>query len=87
MRRSWRFSIGSSDSSLTLALWRRGPAPGAGAATANQLVPSGTGTRLTYTELVVMLDGTDSAAGREEGCHQLMESLPPNSSGLSPFSI
>lgn len=39
------------------------------------LTPSGTGTRLTYTEQVAMLDGTDSAAGREEGCRHLLGKL------------
>lgn len=40
-----------------------------------EFTPSGNGTRLTYTEQLAMLDGTDSAAGREEGCRQLLAKL------------
>jgi uncharacterized protein YndB with AHSA1/START domain len=52
-----------------------GANPFSASLTTIELVPSGSGTRLTYTEQVAMLDGTDSAAGREEGCRQLMEKL------------
>lgn len=40
-----------------------------------ELLPSGSGTRLTYTEQLTLFDGTDSVQGREEGCRLLMESL------------
>jgi uncharacterized protein YndB with AHSA1/START domain len=40
-----------------------------------ELVPSGSGTLMTYTEQAAFLDGADSAQGREEGCRELMEKL------------
>ena len=40
-----------------------------------ELVPSGNGTLLTYTEQGAYLDGADPARGREEGSRELMEKL------------
>ena len=37
--------------------------------------PDGAGTRLTYTEQAVHLDGLDSAEGREEGTAGLLDNL------------
>lgn len=37
--------------------------------------PDGNGTRLTYTEQGVHLDGLDSVEGREEGTQQLLDTL------------
>ncbi|GAA0319213.1 SRPBCC family protein [Sphingomonas oligophenolica] len=52
-----------------------GSNPFSASLTTIELTPSGTGTHLTYTEQVAMLDGSDSARGREEGCRQLLEKL------------
>jgi hypothetical protein len=40
-----------------------------------QLEPKTDGTRLTYTEQAVHLDGLDSVAGREEGTRGLLDNL------------
>jgi uncharacterized protein YndB with AHSA1/START domain len=40
-----------------------------------ELSVSAKGTRLTYTEQGAFLDGGDSAKGREEGSHELLEKL------------
>jgi uncharacterized protein YndB with AHSA1/START domain len=40
-----------------------------------ELVPSGGGTHLTYTEQGAYFDGPDSAVGREAGCRELLEKL------------
>jgi uncharacterized protein YndB with AHSA1/START domain len=37
--------------------------------------PSGTGTRLIFTEQGVFLDGTDSAAQREQGTQGVLDKL------------
>ena len=37
--------------------------------------PEGTGTRLIFTEQGVFLDGTDWAAGREQGTQGLLDKL------------
>jgi len=52
-----------------------GPTPFSASLTTVEFAPHGSGTRLTYTEQLAMLDGSDSAAGREEGCRFLMEKL------------
>ena len=39
------------------------------------LEPTGTGTRLTYTEQGVHFDGLDSPEGREEGTAGLLDAL------------
>jgi uncharacterized protein YndB with AHSA1/START domain len=52
-----------------------GPTPFSASLTTVELVPSGDGTRLTYTEQGAFFDGTDSAKGREEGCRELLEKL------------
>jgi uncharacterized protein YndB with AHSA1/START domain len=52
-----------------------GPKPLSASLTTVELVPSGDGTRLTYTEQGAFFDGADSAQGREEGCRGLMEKL------------
>jgi hypothetical protein len=39
------------------------------------LSPEGTGTRLTFTEQAVFLDGYDDAGGREHGTRILLEQL------------
>lgn len=52
-----------------------GPNPFSASLTTIELMPSGTGTHLVYTEQVAMLDGSDSAQGREEGCRLLLEKL------------
>src|SRR5579863_6787725 len=52
-----------------------GPNPFSASLTTVDLVPSGDGTRLTYTEQGAFFDGIDSAQGREEGCRGLMEKL------------
>jgi uncharacterized protein YndB with AHSA1/START domain len=52
-----------------------GPNPFSASLTTIEFAPHGNGTRLSYTEQLAMLDGTDSAAGREEGCRLLMEKL------------
>jgi uncharacterized protein YndB with AHSA1/START domain len=39
------------------------------------LEPDGNGTRLTYTEQGVHLDGLDSAEGREEGTREILDNL------------
>jgi len=52
-----------------------GANPFSASLTTIELLPSGTGTRLTYTEQLTLFDGSDSAQGREEGCRLLMESL------------
>jgi hypothetical protein len=40
-----------------------------------ELASVGSGTRLTYTEQLAILHGSDSAQGREEGCRALLEKL------------
>jgi uncharacterized protein YndB with AHSA1/START domain len=40
-----------------------------------ELLPSGNGTLLTYTEQGAYFDGVDLAKGHEEGCRQLLERL------------
>lgn len=40
-----------------------------------ELLPSGDGTRLIYTEQGAFFGGADSAEGREEGCRILLERL------------
>jgi uncharacterized protein YndB with AHSA1/START domain len=40
-----------------------------------ELVPSGGGTHLTYTEHGAFFDGVDSVKGREEGCRALWGKL------------
>ena len=40
-----------------------------------ELVPSGGGTHLTYTEQGAFFDGVDSVKGREEGCRALLGKL------------
>ena len=52
-----------------------GPAPFSVSLTTVEFFPSERGTRLTYTEQGVFLDGADSASGREEGCRFLLEKL------------
>jgi uncharacterized protein YndB with AHSA1/START domain len=52
-----------------------GPNPFSASLTTVELVPSGDGTRLTYTEQGAFFGGVDSAQGREEGCRGLMEKL------------
>ena len=52
-----------------------GSTPFSASLTTIEFAPHGSGTRLTYTEQLAMLDGSDSAAGREEGCRFLMEKL------------
>lgn len=52
-----------------------GPAPFSASLTTVELVPSGAGTRLIYTEQGAFLDGVDSAKGREEGSRALLEKL------------
>jgi len=39
------------------------------------LKPEGKGTRLTYTEQAVHLDGHDTVEGREQGSHELLDKL------------
>jgi hypothetical protein len=39
------------------------------------LEPEGDGTRLTFTEQAVHLDGLDTVEGREEGTRGLLEAL------------
>jgi len=58
---TYRMGIGSSPFSASL--------------TTIEFAPHASGTRLSYTEQLAMLDGTDSAAGREEGGRQLLEKL------------
>jgi len=52
-----------------------GANPFSASLTTIEMIPSGSGTRLTYTEQLTLFDGSDSAQGREEGCRRLMESL------------
>jgi uncharacterized protein YndB with AHSA1/START domain len=52
-----------------------GNKPFSASLTTVELVPSGEGTLLTYTEQGAFFDGFDSAQGREEGCRGLLESL------------
>jgi uncharacterized protein YndB with AHSA1/START domain len=52
-----------------------GPTPFSVSLTTVELVPSGQGTCLTYTEQGAFLDGEDSAKGREEGSRALLEKL------------
>lgn len=52
-----------------------GANPFSASLTTIEMIPAGTGTRLTYTEQLTLFDGSDSAQGREEGCRLLMESL------------
>ncbi len=40
-----------------------------------ELTPAGGGTRLTFTEQAVFLDGYDGAAGREQGTGMLLDQL------------
>jgi uncharacterized protein YndB with AHSA1/START domain len=40
-----------------------------------ELVPNGSGTKLTYTEHGAFLDGLDSAESREEGTRELLANL------------
>ena len=40
-----------------------------------ELTPAGAGTRLTFTEQAVFLDGYDGAAGREQGTGVLLDQL------------
>lgn len=40
-----------------------------------ELLPSGSGTRVVYTEQGAFLDGADTATSREEGCRALFEQL------------
>lgn len=40
-----------------------------------ELVPSGNGTLVIYTEQGAFFDSADSAQGREEGCRGLLDSL------------
>jgi uncharacterized protein YndB with AHSA1/START domain len=55
-----------------------GPAPFSASLTTVELVPSGDGTRLTYTEQGAFFDSVDSAQGREEGCRGLWKNSPRN---------
>lgn len=52
-----------------------GANPFSASLTTVEMVPSGSGTRLIFTEQLAIFDGSDSAQGREEGCRSLMESL------------
>jgi uncharacterized protein YndB with AHSA1/START domain len=52
-----------------------GPAPFSASLTTVELVPSGGGTHLTYTEQGAFFDGVDSVKGREEGCRALLGKL------------
>ena len=52
-----------------------GPAPFSASLTTVELVPSGSGTHLTYTEQGAFFDGVDSVKGREEGCRALLGKL------------
>ena len=52
-----------------------GPQPMSASLTTVELTPSGSGTRLTYTEQGAFFDGVDSAKGREEGTRGLLEAL------------
>ena len=52
-----------------------GPTPFSASLTTVELVPSGDGTRVVYTEQGAFFDGVDSARGREEGCRELLEKL------------
>ncbi|MER8442549.1 SRPBCC family protein [Mesorhizobium sp. M1066] len=52
-----------------------GPQPMSASLTTVELIPSGDGTRLTYTEQGAFFDGVDSAKGREEGTRGLLEAL------------
>jgi uncharacterized protein YndB with AHSA1/START domain len=58
---SYRMGVGSHPMSVSL--------------TTVELASAGSGTRLTYTEQLTILDGSDSAQGREEGCRALLEKL------------
>jgi uncharacterized protein YndB with AHSA1/START domain len=42
-----------------------------------ELDPTGTGTRLTYTEQVAFMNGFDDLVGREQGTRDLFEKLVP----------
>jgi uncharacterized protein YndB with AHSA1/START domain len=52
-----------------------GPQPLSASLTTVELIPSGEGTRLVYTEQGVFFDGVDSTQGREEGTRGLLEAL------------
>ena len=52
-----------------------GAVPLSASLTTVELVPSGGGTRLVFTEQGAYFDGVDSAKGREEGCRALLEKL------------
>jgi uncharacterized protein YndB with AHSA1/START domain len=52
-----------------------GPKPLSASLATVELVPTGKGTLLTYTEQGAFLDGADSAKGREEGSRELLEKL------------
>lgn len=52
-----------------------GQTPLSASLTTVELVPSGSGTRLTYTEQGAFFDGVDSAQGREDGTRGLLEKL------------
>jgi uncharacterized protein YndB with AHSA1/START domain len=54
---------------------RAGSHPLSVSLTTVELASAGPGTRLTYTEQLAILDGSDSAQGREEGCRALLEKL------------
>ena len=52
-----------------------GQTPLSASLTTVELVPSGSGTRLIYTEQGAFFDGVDSAQGREDGTRGLLEKL------------
>ena len=52
-----------------------GPKPLSASLVTVELVPSGDGTLMTYTEQGAYFDGADSAQGREDGTRQLLEKL------------
>ena len=52
-----------------------GQTPLSASLTTVELVPSGNGTRLTYTEQGAFFDGVDSVQGREDGTRGLLEKL------------
>jgi uncharacterized protein YndB with AHSA1/START domain len=54
---------------------RAGSHPLSVSLTTVELASAGPGTRLTYTEQLAILDGSDSAQGREDGCRALLEKL------------
>ena len=52
-----------------------GPHPFSASLTTVELEPSGTGTRLIYTEQGAFFDSADSVKDREHGCRELLEKL------------